>query len=209
MSEMLPPARSRSRWRDANRTQVFSSSNSLLQSMHAPTDPPHDIDDWDYKYKLERGRLISTNLYSSSSSKSAISSSPTRPRCRMSTPKAGGITSRPAGNVNAWIIAAQNRLSSSPDRASPQKISLWHDPDPEMKVVDVQSDSEFMDGLDGLQYDYSYDHNRRQSPPSFATGPIFAISVYDQEDYKTKVAQGLKRTCYYPTSFAGNACSGG
>src|SRR5271168_2760163 len=83
MSEMLPLARSRSRWRDANRTQVFSSSNSLLQSMHAPTDPPHDIDDWDYKYKLERGSLISTNLYSSNSKKSAISSSPNPQRRRM------------------------------------------------------------------------------------------------------------------------------
>jgi hypothetical protein len=148
---------------DANRTQAFSSSNSLLQSMHTPTDPPHDIDDWDYKYKLERRRLISTNLYSLSPKKSAISSSQTRQRRRMPTQKVGGTTSRQAGNVDAWIIAAQNHLSSSPQRTAPQNISLWHDPDPKMKVVDVQSDSEFMDGLDGLQSDYSSDHNRRQS----------------------------------------------
>jgi hypothetical protein len=151
--------------------------------MHAPTNPPHDIDDWDYKYKLERGRLISTNLYSSGSKKSAISSSPTHQRRRMSTQKVGGITSRPAGNVDAWIVAAQNRMSSSPQRAASQKISLWHDPDPEMKVVDVQSDSEFMDGLDGLQSDYSSDHNRRQS----------AISSPQATDLHLRREQSLQR----------------
>src|SRR5271170_1160711 len=112
MSEMLPPARSRSRWRDTNRTQVYSSSNSLLQSMHAPATSPQDIDGWDYKYKLERGRLISTNLYSSSSSPT-ISLSPAGQRRRISPRYAGGITSLRAGNVNAWIIAAQTRPPSS------------------------------------------------------------------------------------------------
>ena len=65
----------------------------------------------------------------------------------MATPKvvAQG-TAGPAGTVNAWIAATKTPLSSlTRSDASEGKVSWWHDPDPVMGVVDVQSDAEFLE----------------------------------------------------------------
>jgi hypothetical protein len=168
----------------------------------------------DYKYKLETGRLISTNL-NSSASKPLISSARTRQRRRMPAQTLGSVSSRPVGEVNAWIVTAKTPLSSSPERSSRQKISsLWHDPEPEMKVVDVQSDSEFLGGLDGLQSDYTSDHNRSELAiwhPKSTDLHLRREQPLQSQPFKTftkpKSRNNSRDFGAIEQSFAGNACS--
>ena len=94
------------------------------------------------------------------------------------------VTGEAAGNVDAWITAAQTVLSSPAGSVSEEKISLWHDPDPVMTVVDVRSDSEFLDGLDGLQSDYSSDHNRRRS--SVPSPQISEIRLWREQSLQSQ-----------------------
>ena len=102
--------------------------------------PADDFDDWNYNYKLQGGRLISTNLYSGGQSH-IQSPTKTSPRIRtLVTPSPDHTTP----TIRARILPSE---IPKPPQSETQEISIRQDPDPIVQVVDAQTDSEFLTGL--------------------------------------------------------------
>lgn len=99
-----------------------------------------DFDDWDCNYKLQGGRLISTNVYSGGQSNTQ---SPPKTSTRIRT------LAVPSPDPTAPTIRAHSLPSeiSKPSPSEIQKISIRHDPEPIIQVVDAQNDKEFLRGL--------------------------------------------------------------
>jgi hypothetical protein len=112
------------------------SANRAPNPPAVPLANASEFDDWDYNYKLQHGRLISTNFYSGG--RATIHPSPVItqiPTLVIPTP----TTTTPI--VRAHVIPSQ-----APDSGN-QDISVRHDPEPALQNVDVRSDSEFLIGL--------------------------------------------------------------
>ena len=114
------------------------SANSASNLPTVPIANATEFDDWDYNYKLQRGRLISTNFYSGGPS--TIHPSPVATQIRPlvnPTP----TTATPTPIIRANVIPSQTPNSRN------QEISVHHDPEPISQNVDVKSDREFLTGL--------------------------------------------------------------
>ena len=99
-----------------------------------------DFDDWNCNYKLQGGRLISTNVYSGGQSNTR---SPPKSSARIRTlviPSPDPTTP----TIRAHILPSE---IPKPPPSEIQEISIRHDPEPIIQVVDAQTDREFLRGL--------------------------------------------------------------
>jgi hypothetical protein len=107
---------------------------------HGETVSP-DLDDWDYNYKLEGGRLISSNLYSGHSNL-------VTPLLSTSPSSLGGQQRPPAAPQMSLQVQYSNPQSTPLAAVDPQdEVTKWHDPDPVFQVVDCKDDTEFLSSL--------------------------------------------------------------
>lgn len=102
-----------------------------------------DLDDWDYSYKLESGRLISSHVYSEK---------PKTTLPRVFTPRpqraaAENPTPSPSSSIIAPTATKKSVLPASYSLRGQQPISKFSDPDPVLQVVDAESDNEFFMGI--------------------------------------------------------------
>jgi hypothetical protein len=122
------PTPQQRRWR--------KSTNRASNPPAVPLANASEFDDWDYNYKLQHGRLISTNFYSGGPS--TVHPSPEATKIRtLVTPTPTIATSI----IRAHVVPSQSSNSRNQD------ISVRHDPEPTSQNVDVKSDSEFLTGL--------------------------------------------------------------
>jgi hypothetical protein len=124
------------RRRDSARRLAISTA---ADNWTASTIPSPKADDWDCNYKLENGRLISTNIYSGT-----VITPPTSPSRRKSigfpptTPSVVDNTRRPVG-LPQWT---PTKLYDPQD-----EVTKWHDPDPIRQIVDAKDDDEFLGAI--------------------------------------------------------------
>ena len=95
-------------------------------------------DDWDYSYKLEGGRLISSHLYSNKNT----SRSPTLTHQK---PRRGRSSSRATSHHPPRL--SLEKLPTGYTNSKCQQtggVSKFSDPDPEIPIVDAKDDEEFV-----------------------------------------------------------------
>ena len=129
-----------------------TSRNRQPKGVRHPADPDcepatslassSDLDDWNYNYKLQGGRLISTNVYSGGQSDIQY---PPKTSARNRTLVIPSPNTTPS-TTRAHILPSE--IPNLPSSET-QEISIRHDPDPLAPVVDAQTDNEF---LTNLQY---------------------------------------------------------